>query len=210
MNAKVGTEQQLTEKLAELRQRVAELEAAEAGRKSVEELLKAIAERLPISVYIVQEGKFKYVNPQLVKAMGYSEAEILNTKSLSYVFPGDRDAFRLSSILMLREKLPYPYEYRIMNKAGEIRWVMETATPIQYQGKQATLGNFMDITERKVLEKRITEYEELDKLKSDLLSTVSHELRVPLATIKGYSTMTQCVARMPSLSMRPHRQSSSW
>ena len=32
-------------------------------------------------------------------------------------------------------------------------------------------------------------YEELNKLKGDLLSMVSHELRTPLATIKGYATM---------------------
>ncbi len=32
-------------------------------------------------------------------------------------------------------------------------------------------------------------YEEMDKLKGNLLSMVSHELRTPLATIKGYSTM---------------------
>ena len=32
-------------------------------------------------------------------------------------------------------------------------------------------------------------YEELNKLKSDLLSMMSHELRTPLATIKGYATM---------------------
>ncbi len=32
-------------------------------------------------------------------------------------------------------------------------------------------------------------YEEMDKLKSNLLSMVTHELRTPLATIKGYSTM---------------------
>jgi len=35
----------------------------------------------------------------------------------------------------------------------------------------------------------MAEYEELDKLKTNLLSTVSHELRTPLAIIKGYSTM---------------------
>jgi len=43
--------------------------------------------------------------------------------------------------------------------------------------------------ERKHLERRVVEYEELNKLKSNLLSTVSHELRTPLTTIKGYSTM---------------------
>lgn len=43
--------------------------------------------------------------------------------------------------------------------------------------------------ERKRAEGKITQYEELDKLKSSLLSTVSHELHTPLATIKGYSTL---------------------
>lgn len=43
--------------------------------------------------------------------------------------------------------------------------------------------------ERKHLQRRVVEYEELNTLKSTLLSTVSHELRTPLTTIKGYSTM---------------------
>jgi len=51
------------------------------------------------------------------------------------------------------------------------------------------LGSGQDITERQLLWKKMVEYEELNKLKSDLLSMVSHELRTPLAIIKGYSTM---------------------
>jgi len=51
------------------------------------------------------------------------------------------------------------------------------------------IGYCFDITERKYLERKVIEYEELNKLKSDLLATVSHELRTPLSTIKGYSTM---------------------
>ncbi len=45
------------------------------------------------------------------------------------------------------------------------------------------------VTERKQAEQKVIEYQELDKMKGDLLSIVSHELRTPLAVIKGYSTM---------------------
>jgi len=52
------------------------------------------------------------------------------------------------------------------------------------------IGEFEKIEiERKQLERKMFEYEELNKLKSNLLSVVSHELRTPLATIKGYATM---------------------
>ena len=43
--------------------------------------------------------------------------------------------------------------------------------------------------ESKQLERKTTEYVEVNKLKNSLLSTVSHELRTPLASIKGYATM---------------------
>ncbi|MFC1908610.1 PAS domain S-box protein [Chloroflexota bacterium] len=158
-------------------------------RRQAEDLLKTISEQSPIGVYIVQDGEFQYINPQLQQSLGYSKEELLNTDSLSYVFPGDRDVVRANAILMLQGKLPYPYEYRIISKIKESRWVIETVSSIQYQGRRATLGNCMDITERKQIEKKVIEYEELNKLKSDLLSTVSHELRTPLTTIKGYSTM---------------------
>ena len=46
-----------------------------------------------------------------------------------------------------------------------------------------------DVTERVGAEKKLTKYEELRKFKNDLLARVSHELRNPLATIKGYSTL---------------------
>lgn len=51
------------------------------------------------------------------------------------------------------------------------------------------IGVATDITERMRLEKAVFEYEEMNRLKSNLLSSVSHELRTPLASIKGYSTL---------------------
>lgn len=47
----------------------------------------------------------------------------------------------------------------------------------------------VDITERRQMEKRLVASEELSNLKSEFLAKVSHELRSPLASIKGYTTM---------------------
>ncbi len=46
-----------------------------------------------------------------------------------------------------------------------------------------------DVKERVKAEEKFKKYEELSKLKNNLLAKVSHELRTPLATIKGYSTL---------------------
>ncbi|MFH1646713.1 MAG: PAS domain S-box protein, partial [Chloroflexota bacterium] len=157
--------------------------------KHSEELLQSISSSSPLGLYIVQDDRLQYTNPQFQKITGYSQMELLGRELLSLVALEDSDAVRSSTMFTLQEDNPYPCEYRILNKTGQIKWVMQTVSPIHYQGREAILGNIMDITERKYLERKVIEYEELSKMKSDLLATVSHELRTPLATIKGYSTM---------------------
>ena len=160
-----------------------------AERRNAEERFEDLSHRSPMGVYILQDERYLYTNPQLQSFLGYSEEELLGTDPLKYVHLDDRDTFRENVAKMLAAELIQPYEYRVVNKAGDTGWVMETVTTIQYQGRLATLGNNIDITAHKQLENRMVEYEELDKLKTNLLSTVSHELRTPLAVIKGYSTM---------------------
>lgn len=56
-------------------------------------------------------------------------------------------------------------------------------------GSISKLGMLRDITERKQLEWDVAKFKELDRVKRNLLSTVSHELRSPLANIRGYTSM---------------------
>ncbi|HEY41334.1 MAG TPA: PAS domain S-box protein [Dehalococcoidia bacterium] len=179
-----------------------------AERRNAEERFEDLSHRSPMGVYIVQDGRYLYANPQLQSLLGYSEEELLGTDPLRYVHLDDRETFRENVARMLSAELAQPYEYRIVNKAGEVGWVMETVTTIQYQGRPATLGNNIDITEHKQLETKMVEYEELDKLKTNLLSTVSHELRTPLAVIKGYSTMLlDYDRRLPESEKQQHLKS---
>jgi PAS domain S-box-containing protein len=167
---------------------IARITIEDALRQS-QELLQSIYQSSPLGIYIVRDEKLQYTNPQFQKITGFSKSELLNREWLSLVTIEDIDVVKSSMVFTLQEDSPYPCEYRIMNKTGQIKWVMQTVSPIHYEGKEAIVGNLMDITERKYLERKVIEYEELSKMKSDLLATVSHELRTPLATIKGYSTM---------------------
>lgn len=159
------------------------------GRRRAEELFQDLSYCSPMGIYIVQDGKFRYVNPRLQRLLGYAEEELLGKDPLDFVHPDDRDVVSENVAGMLAGERVQPYEYRVVSKAGDVAWVMETVAPIQYRGRPATLGNHIDITLSKQLEKKMVEYKELDTLKTSLLSTVSHELRTPLAVIKGYSTM---------------------
>jgi len=158
-------------------------------QKQSQELIESVSHSSPLGIYIVQDEKLQFINPQFQKITGFGKTELLGRELLSLVAIEDIDVVKSSMVFTLREASSYPCEYRILTKTGQIKWVMQTVAPIHYARGEAILGNLMDITERKYLERKVIEYEELSKMKSDLLATVSHELRTPLATIKGYSTM---------------------
>jgi len=94
---------------------------------------------------------------------------------------------------MLKGERSSPYQFRVINKSGEARWVMETVTSIEYRGKRATLGNYLDITERKQAEEREKQLEQELNLAGRLASIgqlaagVAHEINNPLTGVIGFS-----------------------
>jgi len=129
-------------------------------RKQAEELYQTLTSSSPVGIYIVQDGKFQFVNPQFQKYTGYSEDELLGTESLELVHPEDRERVRENAVEMLKGKSLAPYELRYIVKGGKILWATETVTSIQYKGKRAVLGNFMDITKHKQAEEALRENRE--------------------------------------------------
>jgi len=118
-------------------------------------ILQKLIKNSPVGIYIVQDGKFQYVNQRFADISGYAVAELVGSDSLSYVHTEDREQVRANAVKLLKledTERVRPYEYRIICKSGDIRWIMETVTSIQYRGRRAALGNFMDITERKQAE----------------------------------------------------------
>ncbi len=123
-------------------------------------LAEAIISSIGVGIYIVQHGRFVYVSELYQKLTGFQETDLIGTNPLDKIHPDDTEMVREEAIKCLKRERFEPYEYRFVKKNGEIVWILETITPIEYQGDRATLGSFMDITERKRTEKILHENEQ--------------------------------------------------
>ena len=114
-----------------------------------EDLSQALIRCAGTGIYIIQDGRFFYVNSLFLELTGYTEAELLGTYALDLVHPDDREAVRKKAIESLKAGRSFPYEYRFVRKDGGIIWALERLTSIEYGGKRSAVGSFMDIMERK-------------------------------------------------------------
>lgn len=139
---------------------------------------------------------------------GYSMEEMYQMGCwMNIVHPDDKK--RVSTALM--KMLPgdrTALEFRIITKGGALRWIYETSycESGNVEGELCHYGSSQDITTRKLGEEEIIRLnsnleeqvakrtEELSRINRDLASfcyAISHELRAPVARIKGLSQALQ-------------------
>lgn len=160
MDREIVLQTQLKLSLQRIRQQIADLELMDIRSKRSQELFTALFISSPIGIFIVQGGKFVNVNPQFENLIGISKGDLIGRESLSLVLAEDREIVAVNAKKMLKGEATEPYEYRVIQEDGSIKWIMETVTSIQYMGSTATLGNFMDITSRKQTEAALLDSQE--------------------------------------------------
>jgi len=121
------------------------------------------------SVYVVQSGKFRYVNPQFAAVGGYTEKEMLGMESVSLIHPEDRQKAKENALKMLKGESTSPYQFRMIAKGGSVKWIQETVHAITYKGKRAVLGNSMDITAQREAAEKLQEFQAMQNALLDAL-----------------------------------------
>lgn len=194
------TKTQLLKEVQELRQRLIDMEAVRSQSSSDEEIVRIFRSSTPIGLFILQDGKFQFVNENFRAVTAGGPSELLNTESMNLVLPEDREMVRENAIKMLKGQSVAPYKYRIMTRTGQVRWLLEGVSSIQYHGKRAVLGHSMDITERELAQEKLEEaYEKERRTRQELETEVQrrveftralvHELKTPLTPIMSSSEL---------------------
>ena len=163
---------------------VTEIKQAEAERARAEELYRILAESSLAGVYVVQDGNFRFINSNAASYAGYMREELVNHEVGQLVHPDDREMVRMNAWAMLRGERTSPYEFRIITKHGEIRWIMETVASISYEGRLAVLGNSMDVTDRKKASSQLLQSEKMASI-GQLAAGVAHEINNPTAFVSS-------------------------
>jgi PAS domain S-box-containing protein len=122
---------------------------------------KTILKKSLVGYYIFSRGKFRIINPVVVLYTGYLREELIGREADFLVHPDDKAEVKKNSLAMRQGSLFLPYEFRIITKQKEIRWILEVVAPIMFKGEPAILGSAMDITKQKLTEKKLTESENL-------------------------------------------------
>lgn len=132
----------------------------------------------------IKTQDISYVNPKFLEITGYSLEELRSKKNFffkSVLHPKDRQQLFKNS----KEK---NLEFRIYDNEERKKWLVgKRVNQFNTKGELIKIRFWIDdITKKKEHEKRLNE---INKVKSELLKRISHELKTPLISIKGYAEL---------------------
>ncbi|OSO93813.1 hypothetical protein B7O87_05375, partial [Cylindrospermopsis raciborskii CENA303] len=155
-------------------------------RKKIEENLRQSEERFRTAfenagsgmALVSLNGYFIRVNRALCQILGYDSPDLL-TKKVTEIITGEEllKDFDLAYQFISGQITNYQVEKSCLHKSGKIIWVLLNVSLLSdVNGKPLHfIWQIQDISER----------HEVEQLKNEFVSVVSHEVRTPLTAIKG-------------------------
>ncbi len=160
--------------------------------KESEERYRNLFESMPFSIALLdQKGRVVYCNPASEKLLGYNKEDLIGEefRNLSIIHPQYLPLILKRFKKSLKGENLSPIDIQVYKKNGNLTW-------ITYQTSVVNLGNesllqviINDISEKKkaelLIKEEVKKLKELDQIRKDLISRVSHELKTPLVSVCG-------------------------
>jgi PAS domain S-box-containing protein len=155
-------------------------EAAEA-LSTTEKRYRSVVDNIKEVIFQTDaEGVLTLLNPAWEEMTGRRPEESVGEPLLEYVHPDDREPFLEAILPVTRRVAEYQRTtVRFTHRDGGFRWV-EVFYQLAPESGEGAGGTLNDITERKWEEE---ERQRLIEQRENMIATVSHELRAPIAAM---------------------------
>ena len=144
---------------------ISELKKAQEALRNSEEKYRLIADNSDDWIYLLMADEtFGYVSPSCERITGYTPIEFINHPRLllEITHPDDQNLVKAHLDLAKEETGPHNLEFRLITKAGEVRWIRHSCYPVyndqgRYVGRS---GTNRDISIRKTTQLALQDSEE--------------------------------------------------
>ncbi|MFW9900208.1 MAG: PAS domain S-box protein [Candidatus Thorarchaeota archaeon] len=165
---------------------------AEQKLKESEARYRNLIESVPFSIALIdQQGKLIYCNPALEKLINYSRDELIGIefKNLPAINPEYVPLLLRRFQRVLKGEILSPLDMELYKKDGSSIWIRYQSTLVKLGEKILLQTVINDITEQRkadlLIEEELVKLKDLDQIRKDLISRVSHELKTPLVSVCG-------------------------
>jgi two-component system, cell cycle sensor histidine kinase and response regulator CckA len=121
-----------------------------------EERFRNLAESTPMAILIYQDNKWIYANPAAERITGYTRQELTSMNFWEVVHPDFKQLVEArGKKRQAGENVISSYEFKIVTKSKEEKWVLLNGASSNLGGKPAGLINVIDITETKEIQEKL-------------------------------------------------------
>lgn len=179
---------------------VSALQAQMAELRASENKIRALFEQSLAGMFLIQDGRFRYVNAALARMHGYdSPQEIIDGVAVADLLQAEERDQLLASMARVQAGAE-PGGERVFGcrcKDGRRIEVCCSLAPIDYAEGRGLIGIVLDVTESRRAEmarvQALAAAEQLSRLKSQFIANMSHELLTPLHGVIGLACVGERV-----------------
>ena len=135
------------------------------------------------------DTSFQYLSPSIKKLLGYTADELIGRFPREFVHPDDFEILQNSILGFMNEVQDVVIRVRLKNVENNYFWfeikavlVKENGIPINFQSSTRNITPQKEA--EKIVENTLIQERELNELRTNLISTISHEFRTPMTTIR--------------------------